>query len=237
VTKKQKLRNKKKERTEMEILKVTHSLLLERQIDDVTVEDIAEEAFLSRKTIYNYFKNKNDIFFGLGAQILQNANEYTENNFPTHLTGIEQLLFFCDNSFKGRREMLAFFSILAKFYKYITYKDIPIEDIHEYFVEDKGTRERKKTVGHLEEPNLINFYIGLARNAELWIRADKNGKNEGTINNELEDEQIVNHLYVMISGIVYGMNLNKPMLKRIGLEEETIVNNTLDLIAIFLKGK
>ncbi len=237
VSKKQKLRNRKKERTGMEILKVTHELLLEKQINDVTVEDIAEEAFVSRKTIYNYFKNKNDIFFGLGAQILQDANEYTENNFPSQLTGIEQLLFFCDNSFKGRREMLVFFSILAEFYKYITDKDIPIEDIHEYVVESKGTRKTEKVVSYLEELNMINFYIGLAKNAELWIRAVKNGKKDGSIDNELEAEQAVNHLYVMISGIVFGMDLNKPMLKRIGLEEETIVTNTLDLIAIFLRSK
>ncbi len=237
VTKKQKLRDKKKERTGMEILSVTHRLLLENQINDVTVEDIAEEAFVSRKTIYNYFKNKNDIFLGLGVQILKAANEFTENNFPTHLTGNEQLLFFCENSFKGRHEMQAFFSILAQFYKYISDNDIPIEEIHELVAEDKGTRKYEKLVDHLEEPNLIKFYIELIKNAELWIRAVRNGKNDGTIKKELEDEQIVNHLYVMISGIVYGMNLNKPTLKRVGLKEETIVKNTLDLIAIFLKSK
>ncbi len=237
VTKKRKLRDKKKEKTETEILRVTHLLLLESQISDVTVEDIAEKAFVSRKTIYNYFKNKIDIFLGLGAQTLKEANEFTEQNFPIQLTGNEQLLFFCENSFKGRRGLVAFFSILAEFFRYIEDNNIPIEELHEFIAENKGTRNHGEMVNHFKEPNLINFYKEMIKNAELWSRAVRNGKKDGSIKNELEDEQIVNHLYVIISGIVFGMNLNKPTLKRVGLEEETIVENTLELITIFLEGK
>ena len=51
----------------------------------------------------------------------------------------------------------------------------------------------------------------------------------------MDDEQIVHYLFIFIEGIIEQMNLRKATLKRITLERDTIVNNSLKLISLFLK--
>jgi AcrR family transcriptional regulator len=57
------LRERKKERTRQLIAETALRLFQERGIDAVTVDDVAREAEVSRKTGYNYFPNKEDLFY------------------------------------------------------------------------------------------------------------------------------------------------------------------------------
>jgi AcrR family transcriptional regulator len=57
------LRARKKERTRQLIGETARRLFTERGFDDVTVEDIARQAEVSRKTVFNYFPTKEDLFY------------------------------------------------------------------------------------------------------------------------------------------------------------------------------
>ena len=61
IKEKRQLRDRKKERTKEEILAVAEKFYSEKPINEVRLEDIAETAFVSRTTIYNYFKDKDDL--------------------------------------------------------------------------------------------------------------------------------------------------------------------------------
>lgn len=57
------LRHRKKEETRLAISNVATQLFVERGFDNVSVADIAEEAQVSRKTVFNYFPRKEDLVF------------------------------------------------------------------------------------------------------------------------------------------------------------------------------
>jgi AcrR family transcriptional regulator len=57
------LRERKKERTHQLIAETARTLFQERGFDAVTVDDVAREADVSRKTVFNYFPNKEDLFY------------------------------------------------------------------------------------------------------------------------------------------------------------------------------
>src|SRR6266480_6106598 len=57
------LRERKKERTHQLIAETARKLFQEHGFDAVTVADVAREADVSRKTVFNYFPTKEDLFY------------------------------------------------------------------------------------------------------------------------------------------------------------------------------
>lgn len=57
------LRDRKKEATRQAISNVATRLFVERGFDNVSVADVADEAQVARKTVFNYFPRKEDLVF------------------------------------------------------------------------------------------------------------------------------------------------------------------------------
>ena len=70
--------------------------------------------------------------------------------------------------------------------------------------------------------------------AFIWARVIENGKKDSSITNSMDTEQILHYMNLTIVGIIEQTILRKATLKRIDLTKETIKNNTLSLIQMFL---
>src|SRR5260370_7543513 len=57
------LRERKKQQTRQQIFEAAHRLFSERSFDSVTVADVARAADVSEVTVFNYYPNKEDLFF------------------------------------------------------------------------------------------------------------------------------------------------------------------------------
>jgi AcrR family transcriptional regulator len=58
------LRERKKARTRQQIADTARRLFLERGFEAVTVAEVAREADVAQKTVFNYFPAKEDLFYG-----------------------------------------------------------------------------------------------------------------------------------------------------------------------------
>lgn len=68
-------REEEKERRRAEILDAAQSLYVERGWETVTVEQVARTARLSRALVYVYFRDKEDLLFGIGERAMAMLRE------------------------------------------------------------------------------------------------------------------------------------------------------------------
>lgn len=241
--KKKKLRVRKKEKTRQAILAAAEEFFSKKPMNEVSLEEIAEAAFVSRTTLYNYFKNKDAIFFGLGVEKFEDLfNRYGEN-YSDDLSGFEQVIQLCEIAFSAAEHNPLTHEIIREFYRRIQYHNISLNELHSKIrnaqLSDAKYRLRtpqyETLLEKFEEPYLIEFYIRIERNTVLWINAVKKGKADGTITNDLNADQIVEFMYMLLMGIEDEMKLRESTLDRIGLDITTINENIMNLIASFLK--
>ncbi|MFW9908897.1 MAG: TetR/AcrR family transcriptional regulator [Candidatus Thorarchaeota archaeon] len=240
--KKMKLRARKKERTRQAILSAAEKFFSEKPFDEVILEDIADAAFVSRTTLYNYFQNKDAIFFGLGIEKIEELTNRYGEKYSDKASGIEQVLELCDIDFTPALHNPLMHVIIREFYKRIQYHKISLERIDTKMAQlrEKGLRMRTPVQEVLrknfEEPYLIEFYITLQRHTLLWTNAIKKGKSDGTISNDLNADQIVEFIYMLLMGLEEEMMLRSATLSRIRLENTTVQERAMKLIKEFLRN-
>lgn len=69
------LRARKKRETRLAISNIATKLFFERGFDDVTVDDVAAAANVSKMTVFNYFRRKEDLLFDRGDEAQQLVRE------------------------------------------------------------------------------------------------------------------------------------------------------------------
>jgi AcrR family transcriptional regulator len=84
------LRERKKQRTRDTIAQVALQLFVERGYDETTLEDIAEAADISKRTIFSYYQSKEDILFHDQPAILSGI-ELALRNRPAGATTVDAL--------------------------------------------------------------------------------------------------------------------------------------------------
>jgi len=232
---KKKLRVRKKEKTRQAILAAAEEFFSKKPMNEVSLEEIAEAAFVSRTTLYNYFKNKDAIFFGLGIQMFDDANTRYEEIYPNDLPGIDQALDLFKIVLTVGQEKPLMYSIIREFFKRINSHKISLKEMYVKITKSMGTPKFEKLLENFEEPYLIEFTVQLLRNTEVWIKVIKKGKSDGTITNDLEDAQIAQFIHMLSSGMEEEMKIRRVTLDRIRFANSSINENILKLVASFLQ--
>lgn len=123
---KQDRRGRRVLKRQFEILDAAKALFLDRSFGDVTMEEIADQAALSRATLYQYFPTKNDIY---GSLVLRDMHLlagsmieafHPDLDLPKNLTKISEayFAFFASHEF--------YFTKFSFFY--LPGREVPIPD-------------------------------------------------------------------------------------------------------------
>ena len=247
---KRQLRDIKKERTREEILAVAEKFYAKKTMDGVLLEDIAEAAFVSRATIYNYFKNKDDVFFAVGNKVIKELNEDLAATLPVGRSGKEQFLFICVKTLKDGIDNPIVLKITQAAFEHIRNMNTWPESIIELIVKRMGQSGLGRLTGDLsplddsefernfEEPYFVEFFVQFLRNSQFWLKAIRKGRKDKTIKNDLDDAIIVQYVTMLMNGLLSEMELRRTVSNqmgiKMGLDRELITDNTLNLIAQFL---
>jgi len=101
-------RTRKRLATRQRISDIASSLFIERGFDEVTVQEIAEAADVSRMTVFNHFSRKEDMFFDLDQEGREDLLAALQNR-DAGTSPIEALRLFAHCSVAEQRPYIRFF--------------------------------------------------------------------------------------------------------------------------------
>ncbi len=211
------------------ILNAAEKLFTKKGFNKTSMKEIADLAVLSRATLYNYFKTKEEIYFELGILRLDEiANDYKK--FSTKKSsGFQQIEFLSRGLLKLMLESPFYSRLLSRFFRRSKDLKIPIEDI--YYTELILNKESEIEVLIKKRYNvfrkLLEKYIEYRR---IWQEAIKKGINDGSIKTKLN----INHLNFMIIFIIQGVaeqiDYRRKLLEHVDLSIDQITNITFKII-------
>ncbi len=83
-------KEKERELRRKDIIDAAEKLFFKDGFDNISMNEIAQEAEMARATIYQYFKNKNDIYAAIAIRAAKILSQMFEE-VPKDLTGIEKI--------------------------------------------------------------------------------------------------------------------------------------------------
>jgi AcrR family transcriptional regulator len=92
------------------IMRAAESLFTNRRFHEVRMDDVAREARVAKGTLYNHFKDKDDLFFHTSTAGFDELCDLIERSAPSSDSFADQLLTVCRQTalfFEGRRRLLS----------------------------------------------------------------------------------------------------------------------------------
>ncbi len=89
-------KEKEREIRRKDIIDASEKLFFSNDYDNVTMNDIAEEAEMARGTLYQYFKNKEDIYAAIAIRAAKIIGEMFQELLSKNQSGIEKMRTLCE---------------------------------------------------------------------------------------------------------------------------------------------
>lgn len=201
------LSRREKERLahEADIVAAAEKVFILKGFDEASIDEIAKEAQFTRRTVYQYFANKEDLFYAVVLKAFGLLFSYFETATTPKVSGYEKCR-------------------LAGLTYYRFYKDNPeLFRLMNYI-----GHIRPKT----ESTPKYNEFMGFDDQLfQAMTRVIQEGQADGSIKQELNAAQTTYSLIFSLTGFLYELSISgKTFTKHFMLDEESFVHDTLDLM-------
>ncbi|PGZ57412.1 TetR family transcriptional regulator [Bacillus cereus] len=199
-------RNKRRK----EVLEAARKLFIEKNFPQVTMNDIASEAGISKVTLYKYYKSIDEIAFELQYLLFLDMGNFFGNS-SDDIPASEQILMFIKrwSDFLSAREDILRFQAIFDLYYRVQYLDITQVDSRQELI-----RRSREDLG------------------SLFVR----GQNEGNIRTDIQAKELaawtINNLIAMVHRLAArGELLEKDSF----VSKERIMEMTIESIINFIQ--
>lgn len=223
-------------RTKKIILDAAKELFSEKGFDSITMEEIADLAALSRATLYNYFKTKEEIYFNIGISKLEHWIEQYELLDSTKYSGEQQVLFLTENLVKDILEFPLYSKLLRRFFYRSKELNLPIQDVfYSSMIEKKEIQKNSKFKPQNQIfLDLLECYINYR---QLWQKSIEIGIKDGSITAPSNPNHLNFFLIMIIFGFLDQIDFRRSLMNMVNLSNEEITEFILRLTKKFLEGE
>ncbi len=201
--------NERKERDKLrrreEILSAAEKLFFTKGIENTTMDDVAEEAELSKGTLYLYFKSKEEIHWEITQRHIQIVVHDIKKNLDPSKNAIENLLtmakVFVDHF---SEEHASAHSMLFFQTSDLKTLNLDMEEINKAFINDSPI-------------HMVTEYV-------------KKGVEEGLIRNDIPVAVLSSTLWAQLLGVLQIITVKKELFELIEVKNEDIIESHLKLV-------
>ena len=198
-------RAREKQTREEEILIAAEKVFFEKGFHETTMDEIAYAAQFSKKTLYLYFINKEDLFFSVASRNFKHAIRYFEKALYNGRTGIEKIRMLCEAYY-------AYYMDFSEAFELINYCQY--------------IQTTRKGLSHYKEIEALRgkIYLDL-------VDVLESGKVDGSIRQDLIAKEAAISLFLLITGLFSRFaELKKNSIDLGGNEHERLIFSAIDLV-------
>lgn len=198
-------RERERQAREGEIISAAVKVFLEKGYETASMDEIAKQAHFTKRTIYQYFMNKEDLYFAVAVKSLRQLLGYFDEALSEGRTGFERYRLCC----------LAYYSY---------FRDFP--NAMRLMNYGQFIQGQKEICPHFQELMQMNEAM-----FTKFIAMLEEGKRDGSIRADLDARKGAYAAVYMTIGFFQllsgkGMNITKYH----GLDMEEFIQYTIDLI-------
>ncbi|MBN2520147.1 MAG: TetR/AcrR family transcriptional regulator [Bacteroidales bacterium] len=185
-----------------EIIDAAEKVFFTKGIENATMDEVAEEAELSKGTLYLYFNNKEDLHFAICMRGLVMLKEKFEQAISKNNTVLHNLVQIGLTFVKFSKEHSDYFKVMSHF-------------------EGKNPDEREHRYQHTEKDNVM----------DVMVKLIEQGKKDGSIRNDINPNIIAHILWAQTTGVLQLMAVKKFHLEMFDISEEDIIKSHFEIVA------
>ena len=210
-------KEREKEQKKAMILEVAEEILLEKGLDQLNMDEVAERAEVSKGSLYLYFNNMTDLVLGICHKASNLMNEWTSKVLTEKKSGLEMVYQLGKNYLKFAIEHPEYYRVMR-------------------FLESYKHSDQAKN----------SIYLDLCRQNRqqgfrVMVRAIQIGMQDGSIHTMYNAEQLALLLVSTSHGVVNMAYMHEnsqhfELLDHLGIDLETMFTCYMKLIANGIKA-
>ena len=197
-------KEREKERRKNDIIDAAEKVFFEKGLSNSKMDEVAEQAELSKGTLYLYFKSKEEIYFEIKLRAINILNGMFKESISVNKTGF-------DNCMEIGKTYVKFLNEYSNYFKVIVYFESNDCKVCEF---------RDKCENFFKEDNPLNFFIQIINQ----------GIADGSIRNDIPANVLAQSLWAQTNGILQYISTKQKILEFTCVEAEDIINGQYEII-------
>jgi TetR/AcrR family transcriptional regulator len=199
-------KEREKEQRRNDIIDAAEKIFFTKGMDHSTMDDVAEEAELSKGTLYLYFKSKEDIQFAIfmrGSGILMNM---MKDRLSEHKSGYENLLELAEISIEFSKRYKEYFQF------FLFFQSSNLENMN---------IQQKQLEKYLMEQSPLAMVSDCVRK----------GIEDGTLRSDIPPDVFAATLWSQLLGVLIVINYKSNVYKMFGIDTGDVIETHLELVS------
>lgn len=205
-------REREKLAREEDIINAAEKVFIEKGYNEASMEQIAVECDFTRKTIYQYFSDKESLYYEVVIRGFKKLLSYFDENIKEGTSGFKKMQQLSLAYYKFYRDFPGVLNLM----NYIGYIVPKKENIHKH-----------------QEFNKITNLV-----AQTIAKIIDEGKADESIRTDIDTKSIALSSEFLVTGFFHMLSISgKTFMKHFSLEEEEFIHFNLGLLSDILRNK
>ena len=205
-------REREKQTRKTEIINAAEYLFFTDGFESTSMDDIAKKAQFTKRTLYQYFVNKEDLFYAVALKGVEQLDQYFRNALDSGKTALEKI----------RLSNRAFYQF---------YKDHP-DTFRMIYYKPSNNSNRNASPHYQEIMRMQNLTF------QNYAAVMEGGKKNGSVRNDLDAKKAAHFAIFSTIGFLLDMSdINDAYWEKYGLDKEDFILFSCDLLADSVSSK